>query len=264
MIAMQRRESVPDPGRQPRARLPIRRGLLLAALREAGRPLTVEEAARAIGTAASTARFHLSLLVSAGEAQRAAVRTGSAGRPSWQYAVPPRRSASATNGVGPYHAGPYQELARVLATQLEGEAGATTAAREAGRRWADALSPAERQPLKTSDAAIDALADAFDRLGFAPTHRSSARRPGKPDFNPGTRRRRDRPHEIILGACPFEAVAREHRTVVCAVHLGLAEQTAAAIGGGITIERLEPFRSEQPLTCAVRVGVAAPDKPRPA
>jgi predicted ArsR family transcriptional regulator len=206
-----------------------RRAALLAALRDARRPLTVEEAARAIGTAESTARFHLSMLVSAGEADRMPVRSGSAGRPSWQYAAPARPRPPTSDG-----AGPYRELARVLATQLEGDSGAAEAAREAGRRWAEALPIGQLPPASGPGAAVSALADAFDRLGFAPE------RPAGPD-------------EIVLHACPFESVAREHRAVVCGVHLGLAERTASVIGGGIAIESLEPFRSEQPFACAVRL-----------
>lgn len=235
---MKRRESAP--ARPARTRRTGRRALLLAALRDAGRPLTVEEAARAIGIAESTARFHLSLLVSAGEAARTPVRSGSAGRPSWQYSA----SAGPRAALRPDGA-PYQELARVLAAQLDGGIGAPEAAREAGRRWAEALPPDAVRPAATPAAALVALAAAFGRLGFAPGP------PGTAPDHPS------RQHEIVLHACPFESVAREHRAVVCGVHLGLAERTAAAIGGGIAIEGLDPFRSEQPLACAVRVRVPA-------
>lgn len=226
MITMKQGESTPK-----RTRKTGRRASLLAALRDAGRPLTVEEAARASGIAESTARFHLSLLVTAGEAERTPVRSGSAGRPSWQYAAAsrPRRPATADDR-------PYEELARVLAAQLDGKAGAAEAAREAGRRWAEVLPPEALRHAAGREAAIGSLADAFDRLGFAPDRPVS-------------------PNEIVLRACPFEAVAREHRAVVCSVHLGLAERTAAAIGG-IGVDGLEPFRTERPLTCAVRLRAA--------
>ena len=228
MITMKRRESAPA-----RTRRTGRRALLLAALHDAGRPLTVEEAARAIGIAESTARFHLSLLVSAGEAERTPVRSGSAGRPSWQYS-----EFAGPRAADPPDTAPYQELARVLAAQLDEATGAAEAAREAGRRWTEALPTDAVRPAATPAAAIGALVDAFDRLGFAPD------RPSRPD-------------EIVLHACPFESLAREHRAVVCGVHLGLAERLAASIGGGIAIDNLDPFRSEQPMACAVRVRVSA-------
>jgi predicted ArsR family transcriptional regulator len=123
----------------------------------------------------------------------------------------------------------------VLAAQLGGVAGAAAAAREAGRRWGDAMPEVALAPAASSAAAMDALTAALDGLGFAPEPRPSER-------------------EIVLRACPFEAVAREHRAVVCGVHLGLVERTAAAIGGGLVVEGLDPFRSEDPLACAVRLG----------
>jgi predicted ArsR family transcriptional regulator len=224
-----------------RTRQTGRRSALLVALRAADRPMRVDEVAAAAGIAESTAQFHLSLLVSSGLAEREAARTGSAGRPSWCY------SAAATAVAASTSTDPdsYRELARVLAAQLDGDAGAADAAREAGRRWADALPADGLRPADSPAAAIGALSDAFDRLGFAPDRPSAA--PGRASGQ----------SEIVLRACPFESVAREHRAVVCGVHLGLAERTAAAIGGGIAIDGIEPFRSEQPLSCAVRVRVPA-------
>jgi predicted ArsR family transcriptional regulator len=229
MMEMHERESR-HPRRTPRPRQADSRSVLLDALRAAGRPLTVGEAAEAIGTAESTARFHLSLLVSAGLVEKTPVRSGSAGRPSWLYGLVPVAPASPASAVSPT---PYQELARVLAAQLDGEAGAAAAAREAGRRWADAVPPAALAPAASPPEALESLAGMLDGLGFAP------------DAPAGD--------EIVLRACPFEAVAREHRAVVCSVHLGLVERAANAIGGGIEVAGLEPFRSERPLACAVQL-----------
>lgn len=225
---MSSRESRPAPAAQAarrRQRQPDRRPALLAALRDAGRPLDVAEAAAAIGTAESTARFHLSLLVSAGQVRRTALRGGSAGRPAWRYEPAPPVDAPS---------GAYRELARVLAERLEGEAGAAVAAREAGRRWAATLPDPRPAAAEDADGAVTSLVQALGALGFAPEASPPA-------------------DEIVLRACPFEDVAREHRAVVCGVHLGLVEEAAEAIGGGLAVEALEPFRTEQPLTCAVRL-----------
>ena len=209
-------------------RRPGRRSALLDALRAADGPLRVEELASAVGIAASTAQFHLAMLVGVGMVVRTPVRSGQAGRPSWQYAISPG-SPSATS---------YEQLARVLAAQLDDADGAA-AARDAGRRWAEAV-PADRlHPASRPDEAVASLASVLDRLGFSPE-------PRLPDG------------DIVLRACPFESVAREHRAVVCSVHLGLVEQAAAAIGGGIAVAGLEPFRSEQPLVCAIRLRMPAP------
>lgn len=224
---MSTRESKSVSAAPRRGRQRDRRRALLAALRAAGRPLDVAEAAATIGTAESTVRFHLSMLVSAGQVVRTPVRVGSVGRPAWRY-------EPAAETAGPPDA--YQELARVLAGRLEGEAGAAAAARDAGRRWAEAMTSPESAPAPAPDAerAVASLEATLGRLGFAPETNLAG-------------------DEILLRACPFEAVAREHRAVVCAVHLGLVEETAASLGGGIGVEALEPFRSNQPLTCAIRL-----------
>jgi predicted ArsR family transcriptional regulator len=93
-------------------------------------------------------------------------------------------------------------------------------------------------PASDSAAALASLTGLLDGMGFAPEPRPDA-------------------GEIVLRACPFEAVARDHRKVVCSIHLGLVERAVAKIGGGITVDGLDPFRSEQPLVCAIRIRAAA-------
>jgi predicted ArsR family transcriptional regulator len=224
--------------RQPRNRDVLAtdsRSVLLAALRAAGRPMSVGEAAAAIGTAESTARFHLSMLVSAGLVIRTAERRASAGRPSWRYAA-----ASAVTVAPPASPDPYERLAGVLAAQLGEGSGAAAAAREAGRRWASeaaAVAPAGDHGMDAARATAS-VADLMDRLGFAP----------------------ERPvadGELRLHACPFESVARQHRAVVCGVHLGMLEQSVAALDAGLAVAGLQPFHADDPLTCVARL-VARP------
>lgn len=234
MMKMSTRESAEHAPR--RRRQADRRPALVAALRAAGRPLSVDEVAAAIGTSVPTARFHLSLLVSAGQVARVARRRGSAGRPAWGYTV------AAASPATPTTAGPgdgdvaYRQLARVLAAQLDGAEGAAAAAREAGRRWAATVAPDAAPVARTPAEAMDALTRMLDDAGFAAEADASAA-------------------EIVLRRCPFEEVAREHRAVVCGVHLGLVEQAAASVGGGLAVDGLEPFRSEAPLTCAVHLSL---------
>lgn len=207
------------------------RSALLAALRAARQPMSVGEAAAAIGTAESTARFHLSMLVSAGLVTRMAERRASAGRPSWRYAVV--RTARPAPSGSPDR---YEELAGVLAGQLAGTAGAAAAAREAGRRWAfeaASVAPAGDPELDAARATA-AITELMDRLGFAP----------------------ERPvigGELRLHACPFESVARQHRAVVCSVHLGMLEQSVATLDAGLAVAGLEPFQADDPLTCVARL-----------
>lgn len=224
MMKMSARESRPN---ARRARQADRRPALLAVLRAADAPLSVDEVATAIGTAVPTARFHLSMLVSAGSVQRVAERSGGAGRPSWRYAL----------ASPPVASNPYRDLARALAVGLEAGPNPAAAARDAGRRWSEAAA-AEATAGTGADHAsaedpVGALAASLDRLGFA----------AEPRVEDG---------EVLLHACPFVDVAREHRAVVCGLHLGLAEGAATAIGG-VTVTGLEPFRTEAPLVCALRV-----------
>ena len=237
MMTMQ---SVEPPSRTRQA---DRRSAVLAVLRAADTPVSVEEVAAATGIAESTAQFHLSMLVGAGTAVRTPQRTGSAGRPSWRYA-PAARTPAADPSAGRATPAAYEELARVLAAQLDGSTGGAAAARDAGHRWAETIPSTAERPASSPEVAVASLTAALDRLGFAPESRLPAR-------------------EIVLRACPFEAVAREHRAVVCSVHLGLVERAAAALGGGIAVDGLEPFRSEQPLACVVRLRVRALPVPAP-
>ena len=228
------------------------RAALLAALQGAGHAVSVTEAAEMLGLRPSTTRFHLDLLVSAGLVDRRAERRATAGRPRIRYTA---RTGAA--GVGPGTAAPaspagedsptgedeYQRLASVLASQLSGLDDPARAAREAGRRWVEAagvtsetvdvVPDAGAGPL-TADEAVAAVGGLMDRLGFVP----------------------DLPvveDRILLRRCPFEAVAREHRAVVCGVHAGMLEQTFERLGGAVGVAELEPFAVDDPLLCVVRL-----------
>lgn len=220
------------------------RTALLAALRTAGRPLSAGEAAESIGLGPSTTRHHLDLLASAGLVDRAAERRATAGRPTIRYSIAPvvERSGPGggpASGSGATATDDYQRLASVLAGQLSGRADPAGAAREAGRRWTEALDvPRDRQPLEP-DAAITEVVELMDRLGFDPE------RPAGGD-------------RIDLRRCPFEVVAREHRAVVCGVHLGMLEETFERLGGLVSVAELEPFANDEPLLCLVALR-RAPD-----
>ncbi|MFN8631092.1 MAG: winged helix-turn-helix domain-containing protein [Chloroflexota bacterium] len=214
----------PRQPRPPRARQLDRRSALLAALRAADRPMSVEEVAASAGIAASTAQFHLSILVSAGDVTRAPSRRGAAGRPSWQY--------TASTGPGPANA--YEDLARVLAAQLD--AGAGRPPRHA--------TPGGAGPTSSLPEAPPPGAHGRRRPDAPPR---GARRPRLRPRR-GWRRARDRAARLsVRGGRPRAPRGGLQRA------LGPRERTAAAIGGGIAIEGLEPFREDQPLACAVRL-----------
>ena len=244
------------------------RSVLLTALRTAGRPLSVTEAAEVLGLRPGTARFHLDLLVSAGLVDRQAERRATAGRPRIRYAARPAATGDGHEPPAPAASDDgYRRLASVLAGQLSGLDDPAGAAREAGRRWiegagagpeasglgagatapgpeAGGVVPGASAGSLPADDAVTAVAGLMDRLGFAP----------------------DLPvvgDRIQLRRCPFEAVARDHRAVVCGVHAGMLEQTFERLGGAVGVTRLEPFASDDPLLCVVHLQRAPTSTRRP-
>lgn len=173
-----------------------------------------DEAAAGLGIGRPLAAFHLDRLVAGGllaaEFRRTNGRRGpGAGRPAKLYrragtdlevSLPPRR---------------YEWAAGILAAGLEGAAPATRkafaeAARESGRAIAardGAAARSEPERGKADAAARDGarLRELLGDQGFEP--REDPAEPGV----------------IRLLNCPFQAVARTHRAVICAMNLALLE-----------------------------------------
>lgn len=213
------------------------RAALLEALRASGRPLSVAEAASAVGIGESTARAHLTLLATAGLVTRTAERRATAGRPALRYApaasAPPRPPSTPDHDGGHDDLAQLRQFASVLAAHIGATADPITAARTAGQRWSAELAAAEPGGRGADEDTAAALVDLMGRLGFEPEARTRG--------------------EIWLHRCPFEEVARQHRAVVCGVHLGMLEQTVGALGGDADVESLEPFAEDEPLLCIVRL-----------
>jgi len=208
---------------------PVRRALYTYV---AGRPEAVgrDEAARAVRVSRALAAFHLDKLVAAGllEAsyRRLSRRRGpGAGRPAKLYrrsgrqlelSVPPRRyelaarlfAESVAVAPGPGAEEPVWSAARRLGNSL-GEA----ARRHAGPR------PSRARLLASAAAVLRAH-------GFEPARAAGVMR---------------------LRNCPFHALARDFRPLVCGMNLALMEGLIAGLGAyGITAE-LDP----QPGHCCV-------------
>ncbi|HKH87438.1 MAG TPA: helix-turn-helix domain-containing protein, partial [Acidimicrobiales bacterium] len=177
------------------------RQALLAALRRHRGPLDAGEAGEAVGLQRNTARVHLDVLASAGLVTRRTEARAIPGRPRVLYEAA-RTPASPDR---PPASGGYQELARVLADQLSGVPDARNEAIRAGRRWAAVLDSRAlpQQPLSPAEA-VRIVSERLDHLGFE----SEAVPPVNPD-------------RILLHRCPFADVARENRSVVCGIHLGM-------------------------------------------
>lgn len=220
------------------------RQALLAALRQAGRPLDASEAAAAVGLHRNTARVHLDLLWKAGLVRRRPEDRSVQGRPRMLYepAAPPASVADAGELAGEPG---YRELAGLLARQLTQVADLPGEAILAGRRWAAALDerPLPAGPLSAAEAAAEVTA-VLSRLGFGPEQ----------DLGSG---------RILLHRCPFADVARESRTVVCGIHLGMLTATAERLNSPLRIAGLDPFVTDDPPLCVVRLAIARSRPRRP-
>ncbi len=210
------------------------RAALLRALRASDRPLSVGEAAAVVGIGAGTARSHLALLVTAGLVTRQAERRPQAGRPAMRYAAAPQ-SRRAADSAGHDDLAQLRSLASLLAGHMGTAADPAEAARMAGQRWSDELASQDGGGSSAGPAAR--ITGMLDRLGFEPEQ--------------------PRPDQIWLRRCPFEEVARQHRAVVCGVHLGMLEQTLGRLGEDPESVSLEPFAVEDPLLCIVRLATTA-------
>ncbi|HET7741044.1 MAG TPA: ArsR family transcriptional regulator [Mycobacterium sp.] len=204
-----------DTPTDPTASKPRRR--LLKLLRRSTIPLDVYQLAEATGLHITTVRFHLDVLVKAGQVSAQKTPRTTPGRPRTVYAA--HAEESPPDG--------YRPLAALLAANL-GPTPRTRRRRaeKAGRDWATSLIPTVND-VATPDEAAHRIVDLFAEMNFDPelVHPASAT---------GER-------EIRLRACPYRDVAREHPDVVCAIHLGLLEGALTQLGKPLTTVRLVPF-----------------------
>lgn len=201
---------------------PVRRALYFYVAR-APREVSRDQAARAVAIARPLAAFHLDKLVAQGllevSYRRLTRRRGpGAGRPAKLYrragtqvevSLPPRR---------------YELAARLFAATLA--AAAPTATRTRLRRTARALGA---------------------RLG-----RDARRRAGRPPLTTilqdcGYEPFRAEGQTIRLHNCPFDALAREYRPLMCAANQALL----AGVLAGLGLTRCEAVLDPQPGMCCV-------------
>jgi predicted ArsR family transcriptional regulator len=161
-------------------------------------PSEVTAIARALQVDESTVRRQLPELVTAGLLTEQRQRTGRRGRPAMRYVPGPAADALLAGGA-------IEAVACMLADVISNDDDPIVV----GRRYASTDLTLEEDPV----AAVAAVADELERHGFAPE-----------------RVRRGRRREIVLHECPFARVAERAPSIVCALHLGLIEGTAAAVG----------------------------------
>jgi predicted ArsR family transcriptional regulator len=192
---------------------------VLDMLRAAEHPLGVREVAQRAGVHQNTARFHLEALVEAGLAARETESRDTPGRPRVSY----RATADAPGGRRR-----YRLLSEMLASLIAGTMPAPgTAAEEAGREWGEYLTE-QPPPYERPGAAeaIGKLTSTLNELGFAPEAMA--------DGDGGQFR-------LNWRQCPFREVARQHRNVICALHLGLMRGALSRMRAPVSADRLDPF-----------------------
>lgn len=168
----------------------------------AGRGITRDDAAEALGVPRSTAAFHLERLVEAGlvsvEFIRPSGRTGpGAGRPAKRY----RADASELSVTIPERH--YELAGSLLAAAVEESEADGIPVREALAAQAFAAGAA-------IGGGCAGLEDALVACGYSPRETASG--------------------GVILDNCPFHALATRHTDLICGANLHLARGLAAATG----------------------------------
>ncbi|MER5227757.1 helix-turn-helix transcriptional regulator [Streptomyces flaveus] len=220
-------KEAPRPGVSAVAALdePTRRRLYDHVVRQPG-PVSRDEAAEALGLARQTAAFHLDRLADESLLdvvyERRSGRTGpGAGRPAKLYK---RSSKQVTVSLPERH---YELAGRLLAQALEESEATDEPVRSVLHRKAHELGTQLAGPGQADVFAV------LEENGFEPRCDGDA---------------------IVLGNCPFHALAREHTQTVCGMNLhllrgvleGLAEsdlQACLAPSPGHCCVRLEPALS---------------------
>ena len=202
-----------------------RRTDVLAALKSAGEPMTIDRIARQLRVHPNTVRFHLDKLLADGRVERVLPHRRRPGRPPLLF--------RAVRGMDP--AGPrrYRMLAEILTFSLANDPDSGAKALDAGHAFGRALASADR-----TGTPVHRLVDLLDELGFAPERTDD--------------------HTVGLRHCPFLEIAQHSSAVVCPIHLGLMRGALETWSARITVDRLEPF--VEPDLCLARLTTEGEDK----
>lgn len=191
-------------------REPVRRKLY-AHVRTSARPVSRDQAARAVGVSRSLAAFHLDRLAEAGllevEYRRLSGRTGrGAGRPAKLYGRTETRVAAAVPPTAYALAGDLLiEALRTRRADEGPEDAIRRASRDLGVRLAEDL-----RPELGRGAGWSRVRRAMELLGFEPER--------------GT-------EWVRLRNCPFHELARRHRSLVCSMNRELVGTIVERLAG---------------------------------
>ncbi|MGV8968393.1 MAG: helix-turn-helix transcriptional regulator [Cellulomonas sp.] len=210
-------------------------------------PLDVQAIATKVALHPNTVRSHLDQLIEAGLVESAVSSRATPGRPRLSFAAPA--------GTTPGPEDSYRTLAGILAAAVGASAAEPgAAAADLGERWGQDAARAGGQMAEPLDDAgvLDRLVGLLDDIGFAPTV-AAASDGGEVGATASDST------VIELHRCPFAEVAREHRDVVCGVHLGLLRGALGELQAPHTAVRLEPF--VRPDLCLATLTPAAAGAP---
>lgn len=177
------------------------RAEILALLRSADRPLTVQGLADSTGLHENTVRGHLDILVGNGYAEKTTLSRETPGRPQHAYSavaipdvIPEPDNGSIT----------LRLLARVLADQLADQGPeAGLVAQDAAQDWVVRHLPdSNGRKANTEAEALAVIAELLRGRGY------------EPEIN------LDR-GQLILHGCPYADLAQAQQQVICGIHLGL-------------------------------------------
>lgn len=231
---------------------PIRRSLYeYIAGRHA--PVTRDEAADAVQISPSKAKFHLDRLEKEGllevELRRLSGRTGpGAGRPSKLY----RRSAEELRVSLPERR--YDVVGAVLAAAVEQAAAGGDLTAQIG---------ASAYARGAADAAATGRPGTHDEAPAGPSEETTAEAPALEEslaaaeqvlahlgYEPEVQGR-----ELVLHNCPFDALADEHRSLVCSMNQRYVQGVLDSVGA----ERLQSCLAPSPGYCCVVARPTPPD-----
>jgi predicted ArsR family transcriptional regulator len=205
---------------------PTRRRLYDHVVRQPS-PVSKDEAAAALDLPRTTAGFHLDKLAAEGLLsvvfERRTGRCGpGAGRPAKLY----RRSDKQVQVSLPERA--YDVAGRLLAAAIEDADASGESPREALARRADQYGETLGQASRFTPVAIDALTQVLETHGFEPRIDGA---------------------DIVLGNCPFHALAKEHAALVCGMNRHLLDGLLRGLGDTDHQAQLSPAAG----LCCVRL-----------
>lgn len=211
------------------------RDKVLAAIRTAPTPPTVEEIATSLNLHHNSVRMHAAALKDAGLISQENRPGGGRGRPQTTYRTSSRGAWTGRRD--------YRLLASLLLSELGVGGPAADAAPRIGQAWGRKLandddSVAVSQPTTSTR---DRVVNMLDELGFEPTVGAD----GAPADS-----------DIELRNCPFRDLVEPGDSPVCALHAGMldglteADAASGPVGSRASIE-LIPFTS--PQACTVRI-----------